>query len=73
MYSKLQCTQRLLIERKIRKINNLFNIDLIQEHFGYLQGLKIAWIGDGNNILHSLMYGCAKIGIDLNAATPKVL
>ncbi|BFZ24802.1 hypothetical protein BsWGS_27841 [Bradybaena similaris] len=42
----------------------------LQEHFGYLRGLKIAWIGDGNNVLHSLMYGCAKIGIDLNVATP---
>ncbi|GFR57641.1 ornithine carbamoyltransferase, mitochondrial [Elysia marginata] len=42
----------------------------LQEHFGYLQGLKIAWIGDGNNILHSLMYGCAKLGVDLNVATP---
>ncbi|CAG5123636.1 unnamed protein product, partial [Candidula unifasciata] len=43
----------------------------LQEHFGYLKGLKIAWVGDGNNILHSLMYGCAKLGINLNAATPK--
>ncbi|KAK3773357.1 hypothetical protein RRG08_023237 [Elysia crispata] len=42
----------------------------LQEHFGYLRGLKIAWIGDGNNILHSLMYGCAKLGVDLNVATP---
>ncbi|CAG5123684.1 unnamed protein product [Candidula unifasciata] len=42
----------------------------LQEHFGYLRGLKIAWIGDGNNVLHSLLYGCAKIGIDLNVATP---
>ncbi|XP_059177654.1 ornithine transcarbamylase, mitochondrial-like [Physella acuta] len=42
----------------------------LQEHFGYLRGLQIAWIGDGNNILHSLMYGCAKLGIDLNIATP---
>ncbi|BFZ09951.1 hypothetical protein BsWGS_12990 [Bradybaena similaris] len=43
----------------------------LQEHFGYLKGLQIAWVGDGNNILHSLMYGCAKLGINLNAATPK--
>ncbi|GFO43314.1 ornithine carbamoyltransferase, mitochondrial [Plakobranchus ocellatus] len=42
----------------------------LQEYFGYIRGLKIAWIGDGNNILHSLMYGCAKLGVDLNAATP---
>ena len=29
-------------------------------------------MGDGNNILHSLMLGCAKLGIDLSYATPKV-
>ena len=43
-----------------------------QEHFGYLQGLKVAWVGDGNNILHSLMMGCTKLGIDLSFATPQV-
>ena len=43
-----------------------------QEHFGYLRGLKIAWVGDGNNITHSLMMGCAKLGIDLSVATPTV-
>ncbi|KAL8568819.1 hypothetical protein ACOMHN_035582 [Nucella lapillus] len=42
----------------------------LQEHFGYLQGLKIAWVGDGNNVLHSLMMGCTKLGIDLSLATP---
>ncbi|XP_050416192.1 ornithine transcarbamylase, mitochondrial [Patella vulgata] len=42
----------------------------LQEHYGYLYGLKIAYVGDGNNILHSLMYGCAKLGIDLSIATP---
>ena len=45
----------------------------VQEHFGYLRGLKIAWVGDGNNILHSLMLGCTKLGIDLSYATPKVM
>ncbi|XP_041352151.1 ornithine transcarbamylase, mitochondrial-like isoform X2 [Gigantopelta aegis] len=43
----------------------------LQEHFGYLRGLKIAWVGDGNNITHSLMMGCGKLGIDLSVATPR--
>uniref|UniRef100_A0A0B7A1T4 ornithine carbamoyltransferase n=1 Tax=Arion vulgaris TaxID=1028688 RepID=A0A0B7A1T4_9EUPU len=70
----------LAVESKVPVVSGLSDLlhplqilaDLLtlQEHFGYLKGLKIAWIGDGNNILHSLMYGCAKIGIDLNAATP---
>ena len=46
-------------------------IILLQETFTYLRGLKIAWVGDGNNIVHSLMMACPKVGIDLRIATPK--
>lgn len=41
------------------------------EHKGKLEGLKLAYIGDGNNMAHSLMYGCAKAGLDCAIATPK--
>jgi ornithine carbamoyltransferase len=41
------------------------------EHLGDLRGKKIAWIGDGNNMAHSLMYGAAKVGMDIAVATPK--
>ena len=40
------------------------------EHKGKLKGLKLAYIGDGNNMAHSLMYGCAKAGLDCAIATP---
>lgn len=40
------------------------------EHKGKLEGLKLAYIGDGNNMAHSLMYGCAKAGMDCAIATP---
>ncbi len=44
----------------------------IQEHKGKnLKGLKLAYIGDGNNMTNSLMYGCAKAGMHFAAATPK--
>ncbi|WP_196605330.1 ornithine carbamoyltransferase [Pectinatus haikarae] len=44
----------------------------IREHKGQnLKGLKMAYIGDGNNMSHSLMFACAKTGIDFVAATPK--
>lgn len=44
----------------------------IQEHKGQqLKGLKMAYIGDGNNMTHSLMCGCAKVGMHFTAATPK--
>jgi ornithine carbamoyltransferase len=40
------------------------------EHKGKLDGLKLAYIGDGNNMAHSLMYGCAKVGMNCAVATP---
>lgn len=44
----------------------------IREHLGKnLKGLKLAYIGDGNNMTNSLMYGCAKMGMNFVAATPK--
>jgi len=43
----------------------------IQEYKGKkLKGLKLAYIGDGNNMTHSLMYGCAKVGMHFSVATP---
>ncbi len=42
----------------------------IQEHKGKFKGLKLAYIGDGNNVAHSLLYACAKVGMDMSVATP---
>ena len=41
------------------------------ERRGTLDGLKLAYIGDGNNMCHSLMYGGAKLGLAVASATPK--
>ncbi len=35
-----------------------------------LQGLKLAYIGDGNNVAHSLLNGCSKVGMDISIASP---
>jgi len=43
----------------------------IQEHFGHLNNLTVSFIGDGNNVCHSLMMICAKLGIHIKIATPK--
>jgi ornithine carbamoyltransferase len=40
------------------------------EHKGRLPGLTLAWVGDGNNVLHSLIYGAARLGVRLRVATP---
>lgn len=37
---------------------------------GTLKGLKMAYIGDGNNMAHSLMHACAKVGMHIAVATP---
>ena len=42
----------------------------IQEHKGKLAGIKFAYVGDGNNMTHSLIIGCAKVGMDVTVACP---
>lgn len=42
----------------------------IYEKKGTLKGLKLAFVGDGNNMAHSLMIGCSKLGIDVSIASP---
>lgn len=49
----------------------LADFQTIREHKeGQLKGLKLAYIGDGNNMAHSLLYGGAKVGMDIAVATP---
>jgi len=43
----------------------------IKEYKGTLTGLKLAYVGDGNNICHSLLFGCAKVGMDISVASPE--
>lgn len=43
----------------------------IKEHKGTLKGIKLAYLGDGNNMANSLLYGCTKVGMDISVATPK--
>ncbi len=42
----------------------------MQEQKGKLKGLKVAWVGDGNNVCNSLMLGCATLGSHFRAAVP---
>ena len=43
----------------------------IRETFGEVKGLKVAWVGDANNVLHDLALACVKLGINVSAATPR--
>ncbi len=43
----------------------------IKEHKKKFKDLKIAWIGDGNNVCNSLIFGCSKTQTEITIATPK--
>ncbi|GKU76782.1 ornithine carbamoyltransferase [Paenibacillus sp. L3-i20] len=49
----------------------LADFQTIVENKGRLEGLKMAYIGDGNNMAHSLMMGAAKLGMHMSIATPE--
>jgi ornithine carbamoyltransferase len=42
----------------------------LEEHFGSVRGLKLAYVGDGNNVCHSLLIAGARLGVDMCVATP---
>lgn len=43
----------------------------IQERRKQLEGLKVAYVGDGNNICNTLLVGCSKVGMDISIAHPE--
>jgi ornithine carbamoyltransferase len=49
----------------------LADLFTIYEKKGRLSGLRLAYVGDGNNVAHSLLYGCSKVGMDIVLACPK--
>jgi ornithine carbamoyltransferase len=48
----------------------LADVLTIRERLGGFDGVRVAYLGDGNNVCHSLMVACAKLGMDFVAATP---
>ena len=48
----------------------LADLMTIKEHKKNLKKIKIAWIGDGNNVCNSLILGCSKLQIEISVATP---
>lgn len=56
------------LEHPCQVLSDLYTI---KEKFGRVNGVTIGYIGDGNNVCNSLIYGCGKLGIKLNIATPK--
>jgi ornithine carbamoyltransferase len=48
----------------------LADMQTLREHFGSVRGLKLAFIGDGNNVAHSLMLNAVRLGMDFALAHP---
>ncbi len=48
----------------------LADVFTLSERFGELRGLRLAFVGDGNNVAHSLMLTCLRLGINFSIATP---
>jgi ornithine carbamoyltransferase len=49
----------------------LADLQTVREKKGDFQGQKLAFLGDGNNVAHSLLYGCAKLGMHVSLAVPE--
>lgn len=49
----------------------LADLQTVKEYKGKFSGLKLAYVGDGNNVANSLLIGCAKVGMDIWVATPE--
>ncbi len=43
----------------------------LRERFGQLEGVKLAFVGDGNNVAHSLMLTAGRLGVNVAVATPR--
>jgi ornithine carbamoyltransferase len=49
----------------------LADLMTMRQRFGHLEGLKVAWIGDGNNVCNSMILACAIMGMSIMVASPK--
>lgn len=56
---------------KYHPLQILADFMAIKENFGRLDDLTLAWVGDGNNVLHSIMIAAPKVGMSVRIATPE--
>jgi ornithine carbamoyltransferase len=55
---------------KVHPLQAFADLLTLQETFGTLKGLKLAYLGDGNNMAASLMLSCAAVGVSISVAAP---
>ncbi|CAI5730764.1 unnamed protein product [Hyaloperonospora brassicae] len=56
---------------KFHPLQMLADYLTVYEHFGKIEGLTLAWVGDGNNVLHDYMLAAPKLGAHIRIATPQ--
>jgi len=56
---------------KFHPVQALSDLVTIREKLGKLKGVKVAYVGDGNNVCNSLLIACTKVGINISVACPK--
>ena len=56
---------------KFHPCQALADFQTLAEKFGELQGVKMAFVGDGNNVCHSLMLCASRLGVSISVATPR--
>lgn len=49
----------------------LADLQTMRQRFGKLEGLRLAWVGDGNNVCNSLILAAAILGMEITVASPK--
>lgn len=68
-YSKVPVINSLCDE--FHPLQSICDILTIVEQYEKVEGLKLCWVGDANNIINDLMFACLKFGISVSIATPK--
>ena len=58
------------LTERFHPIEALSDLLALRDHFGQLRGLRLAYVGDGNNVCHSLMLSCAAVGMRVVIASP---
>lgn len=56
---------------KLHPCQALTDIFTVQEYKNTIKGRTMVYVGDGNNMAHSLMFACAKVGMNITVASPK--
>ncbi len=59
------------LSERFHPCQGLADLFTLWERPGSLDGVRIAWIGDGNNVCHSLMHAATMLGVDMTVITPK--